>query len=156
MDENYIRIAAYGVIALFFLLQWFMSVRPWFIWGLILPLLFGGAWYCVAAQPLFFADLGFTPDAVEVMSYYCKLGIIASLALFLICRFLRFLRRRHKAKKREQRLEEKRQRQAEEALSATQMLNQEMLAAAAAQAQAAGAEGDAPQGDATSNYGYFE
>lgn len=138
-DNSYIQIGAYAVIAVFLLLQWFMSVRPWFIWGLVLPGLFAAAWYCVAKQPLFFDELGFTPAAVELMSYYCKLGIIVSLALFAVCRVFRLLRRRHKKKKREQRLEEKRQRQLEEYLSATQMAQGEPAGVAGA------AEGNAPE-----------
>ncbi|MBR5429845.1 MAG: hypothetical protein IK116_04880 [Firmicutes bacterium] len=120
IDPSYIQTATYVVIAVFLLLQLFMSLRPWFIWGLVLPLLFGAAWYCVAKQPLFISELGFTPDAVEIMSHYCKLGIIASLGVLVVCRLLRFLRKRIKAKKREQRLEAKRQRQEEEYLAVTQ------------------------------------
>lgn len=140
IDEHYIQLGTYAVIAIFLLLQWFMSVRPWFIWGLILPLLFGAAWFCVVAQPLFFADMGFTPESVETMSHYCKLGIIASLALFAVCRIFRLLRRRHKEKKREQRLEEKQERLIEEYISATQMMNMSEAEMAAVAEVAAAAE----------------
>ena len=121
IDPSYIRIGAYVVIAIFLLLQLFMSTRPWFIWGLVLPLLFAAAWYCVVKQPLFFDELGFTQDSVDMMSHYCKLGVIASLALYAVCIILRLVRRSVKKKQREQRLEEKRQRQREEYLTATQM-----------------------------------
>ena len=121
IDPSYVRIGAYAVIAVFLLLQLFMSTRPWLIWGLVLPLLFAAAWYCVVKQPLFFDELGFTHDSVEMMSHYCKLGVIASLALYAVCIVLRLVRRSVKKKKREQRLEEKRQRQREEYLTATQM-----------------------------------
>ena len=121
IDPSYIRIGAYAVIAVFLLLQLFMSTRPWFIWGLVLPLLFAAAWYCVVKQPLFFDELGFTADSVDMMSHYCKLGVIASLALYAVCIILRLVRRSVKKKKRAQRLEEKRQRQREEYLTATQM-----------------------------------
>ena len=121
IDPSYIRIGAYAVIAVFLLLQLFMSTRPWFIWGLVLPLLFAAAWYCVVKQPLFFDELGFTQDSVDMMSHYCKLGVIASLALYAVCIILRLVRRSVKKKKRAQRLEEKRQRQREEYLTATQM-----------------------------------
>ena len=121
IDPSYIQIGAYVVIAVFLLLQWFMSVRPWFIWGLVLPLLFAAAWYCVVKQPLFFDELGFTQESVELMSRYCRLGVIASLAVFAVCRIFRFGRKLYKKKQREQRLEAKRQRQLEEYLSATQM-----------------------------------
>ena len=121
IDPSYIRIGAYAVIAVFLLLQLFMSTRPWFIWGLVLPLLFAAAWYCVVKQPLFFDELGFTADSVDMMSHYCKLGVIASLALYAVCIILRLVRRSVKKKQREQRLEEKRQRQREEYLTATQM-----------------------------------
>ena len=121
IDPSYVRIGAYAVIAVFLLLQLFMSTRPWLIWGLVLPLLFAAAWYCVVKQPLFFDELGFTHDSVEMMSHYCKLGVIASLALYAVCIILRLVRRSVKKKKREQRLEEKRQRQREEYLTATQM-----------------------------------
>ena len=121
IDPSYIRIGAYVVIAIFLLLQLFMSTRPWFIWGLVLPLLFAAAWYCVVKQPLFFDELGFTADSVDMMSHYCKLGVIASLALYAVCIILRLVRRSVKKKQREQRLEEKRQRQREEYLTATQM-----------------------------------
>ena len=121
IDPSYIRIGAYAVIAVFLLLQLFMSTRPWFIWGLVLPLLFAAAWYCVVKQPLFFDELGFTADSVDMMSHYCKLGVIASLALYAVCIILRLVRRSDKKKKRAQRLEEKRQRQREEYLTATQM-----------------------------------
>ncbi|MBR2783758.1 MAG: hypothetical protein IKD93_06165 [Firmicutes bacterium] len=131
IDQSYIQIAAYVVIAVFLLLQWFMSVRPWFIWGLILPLLFAATWYCVVKQPLFFDELGFTKDAVDMMSHYCKLGIGVSLALFAVCRVFRVLRKRYKERKRDERLEAKRMRLAEEYLSATQV---------AADAEALGAE----------------
>lgn len=113
--ESYIPLAAGGVIIIFLLLQWFMSVRPWLIWGLVLPVLFAGAWYCVAAQPLFFSELGFTPEAVRVLSFYCKLGAGISLAEFALCRGIRYLRRRQKDKQRQQRLEEKRRRREQEA-----------------------------------------
>ena len=121
IDPSYIRIGAYAVIAVFLLLQLFMSTRPWLIWGLVLPLLFAAAWYCVVKQPLFFGELGFTQDSVDMMSHYCKLGVIASLALYAVCIILRLVRRSVKKKKRAQRLEEKRQRQREEYLTATQM-----------------------------------
>ena len=121
IDPSYVRIGAYAVIAVFLLLQLFMSTRPWLIWGLVLPLLFAAAWYCVVKQPLFFDELGFTADSVDMMSHYCKLGVIASLALYAVCIILRLVRRSVKKKKREQRLEEKRQRQREEYLTATQM-----------------------------------
>ena len=121
IDPSYIRIGAYAVIAVFLLLQLFMSTRPWFIWGLVLPLLFAAAWYCVVKQPLFFDELGFTADSVDMMSHYCKLGVIASLALYAVCIILRLVRRSVKKKKRAQRLEEKRPRQREEYLTATQM-----------------------------------
>ena len=121
IDPSYVRIGAYAVIAVFLLLQLFMSTRPRLIWGLVLPLLFAAAWYCVVKQPLFFDELGFTHDSVEMMSHYCKLGVIASLALYAVCIVLRLVRRSVKKKKREQRLEEKRQRQREEYLTATQM-----------------------------------
>ena len=121
IDPSYIKIGTYAVIAVFLLLQLFMSTRPWFIWGLVLPLLFGAAWFCVVKQPLFFDELGFTSDSVEMMSGYCKQGVIGALALFVLCRIVRFIVKRHKKKKRAQRLEEKRQRQVEEYLSATQM-----------------------------------
>ena len=84
-------------------------------------LLFAAAWYCVVKQPLFFDELGFTADSVDMMSHYCKLGVISSLALYAVCIILRLVRRSVKKKKREQRLEEKRQRQREEYLTATQM-----------------------------------
>ena len=125
IDPQTVKLFTYGVVAVFLLLQWFMSVRPWFIWGLILPLLFGAAWYCVVKQPLFFDELGFTPDAVEMMSHYCKIGVIASLAVFAVCRLFRLLRRR----------------QEEEYLSATQVaagagaLTVEQVRQAAAEAE---------------------
>ena len=121
IDPSLIKIGAYAVIAVFLLLQWFLSVRPWFIWGLVLPIMFAAAWYCVVKQPLFFDELGFTPDSVEMMSHFCKLGVLASLAVFMVCRIFRLIRRMHKKRQREQRLEAKRKRQLEEYLSATQM-----------------------------------
>lgn len=121
IDPSLIKIGAYAVIAVFLLLQWFMSVRPWFIWGLVLPIMFTAAWYCVVKQPLFFDELGFTSESVEMMSRYCRLGVLASLAVFIVCRIFRLIRKLHKKRLREQRLEAKRQRQLEEYLSATQM-----------------------------------
>ena len=121
IDPSYIQIGAYVVIAIFLLLQWFLSVRPLFIWGLVLPIMFTVAWYCVVKQPLFFDELGFTADSVEMMRHYCKLGVLASLAVFVVCRVFRLIRKMHKKRLREERLEAKRKRQLEEYLSATQM-----------------------------------
>ena len=64
-----------------------------------------------------------------------------ALAVFAVCRLFRLLRRRHKAIKRDQRLEDKRRRQEEEYLSATQVaagagaLTVEQVRQAAAEAE---------------------
>ncbi len=109
--------ATYLVVALFVLVQWFLSLRPWFIWGLVMPLMFGGLWLVVLNPPEFLpSELG---DILllgsEAYILIAKAGIIVSLAIFLICRLVMLIRAQNKARRRRRRAEEKRQRQMREA-----------------------------------------
>ena len=116
MNEQYVKLAVYGMIIAFVLLQWFMCERPWFIWGLALPIIFAVAWFCVVKQPLsIFEALGLTEAAIELMSNCCKLGIVASGAEFAVIRGFRLLRDQRGKRQREERLEEKRRRELREA-----------------------------------------
>lgn len=113
--QQLMTLAVYGVILLFVLVQWFLSLRPWFFVGLLMPLLFGLLWYIVVAEPAFFpVDLNLNEAAVELYSRLAKLGIAGSMLIFILCRLAMALKRNLRARARRRRVEEKRQRQMRE------------------------------------------
>ena len=110
--EQYFTLAVYGLILLFLLVQWFLSVRPWFIWGLLMPLLFGAIWYVVQNPPdiLPIADF-FGAEAVDLFSEICRLGLLLSLVVYVLCRATMLLKKAIRARRKQRRVEERRLRQ---------------------------------------------
>lgn len=115
--EHILSLAVYGLIILFVLVQWFLSLRPFFLWGLLMPLLFGLLWYAVTARPDFlpFAAISFNEGALALYARVGRLGLLFSLALFALCRAAMLLKKGVRSRARQRRVEEKRQRQLREA-----------------------------------------
>ena len=94
MDEHMIKIILTVVVAVFLLLQWFLSTRPWFIWGLALPLMFGGIWYLMA-NPLSFLPFEslFGEEAIAYFIRVSRTGVLLSVPLFVLCRVVMLIKR---------------------------------------------------------------
>lgn len=131
-DEQTVTLITIGVVVIFALIQWFLAVRPWFIWGLVLPLMFGLIWYLLASPPSFLPfDAIFDEAAIAYFIQVSRLGLLASAAVFVLCRIVMLLRKSSKNRQRDRRMEEKRLRQAQfSSLKASYGLEDESPAAA--------------------------
>ena len=114
--EQLIQIGVIVLIGLFVLAQLFLSLRPGFIWGLFMPVLFGAFWFLLIQRPdLIPFELGLNQMALDLFNRVGLAGIGFSLLLFIICRLGMLLRKKGREKKRQARLHEKRLRQEREA-----------------------------------------
>lgn len=115
--EHFISLAVYGIILLFVIIQWFLSLRPFFLWGLLMPLLFAGLWYVAVMRPenALLALLPFTDSTYTLYAEIGRLGVLFSLAIYALSRAAMLLKKSMRKRARQRRLEEKRQRQLREA-----------------------------------------
>lgn len=96
-----ITIAVYVLIALFLLVQLFLALRPGFVWGLLMPLMFGLFWIVVVLQPDFLPfQLGLNEDTVSAFNLIGLLGALFSLMIYALCRAGMHLKRKSREKKR--------------------------------------------------------
>ncbi len=108
-----VTLVSWGLIILVVLLQFFLALRPFFLWGLIPPLLFAGLWlyFGNGSGNIPILDLPLNQTAMDFYSQVGQLGLLISLIIFVFCRLLLLARERARKKRREQRLAAKRERE---------------------------------------------
>jgi hypothetical protein len=119
--DQLIYLGFYALLAVLALVQLFLALRPGFVWGLLMPVLFAAFWVVVVKQPRFIPlPLELNPAAIELYNYFALLCLGASLGLYIICRLGKLLRSRYRDKQRQARLEAKQLRQQQESALASQ------------------------------------
>ena len=118
-DQGLLIVCIVAMVALFLLVQIFLSLRPNIVWGLFMPVFFLLVWLYVAFDMSF---LSFIPLKIELNQVGRSLfisvgagGVIASLVVMVLCRIWRQKRSQRKAQEREERRLERQQRLAAEA-----------------------------------------
>jgi|GEM_PF-7087701 len=111
--NDIVTLISWGLIIIFALLQFFLALRPVFIWGLVMPALFGFLWLYFGSGPgvIPILDLPLNQTAMDFYAYAGQLGLLVGMAIFCCCRLGLLAKRRAKRKKREQRLAAKQERE---------------------------------------------
>lgn len=126
--EQLIVFGVYALIGLFVLVQLFLALRPGFIWGLLMPLMFALFWLAMVMQPAFLPfEFNLNATAIGLYDRIGLLGALFSLLIFALCRLGKLLRRKSRERRRLARVEEKQRRrqQANSVLAADQPPGQE-------------------------------
>lgn len=111
--EELIALGSWLLVVIFVLLQIFLSLRPFFVWGLITPLIFGFVWFYFGAGSgvIPIVDLELNQAAMDFYVQIGRLGVLVGLAILVLCRLALLARRSYLRKRREQRLALKRERE---------------------------------------------
>ena len=111
--DQLITIAVYVLIALFLLVQLFLALRPGFIWGLLMPLMFTVFWVVIVLQPDFVPfQFGLEADTLHTFNLIGLLGALFSLMLYALCRAGMHINRKRREKRRLARVEKAQRQQA--------------------------------------------
>ena len=141
MFEEMVELAQYALIIVFALIQLFLALRPSFIWGLFIPLIFGFMWYYFGTGQEFIPYITefFNESASEFFIMVGTWGLFASASIYIICRLAMLAKKAYKNRKKRQRIEAKHQRQVQ-AQHYNAMAEQQHLAATYAGINAQGSD----------------
>ena len=115
MFVQVITLGLVGMLILCLLIQVFLSTRPYFFWGLIMPLLFVVLLViCKAGLSLMGIDLVFTGRAGFTMTMLCLGGMLGSLGVLALCRVAMTSKNQARIRQRNQRMQVREQRLAAE------------------------------------------
>jgi len=111
--SDIVTLISWGLIIVFALLQFFLALRPFFLWGLVMPALFGFLWFYFGsgAGVIPVLDLPLNQTAMDFYAYVGQLGLVAGMAIFCCCRLGLLATKRARRKKRERRLAAKKERE---------------------------------------------